>query len=469
MIRSVKQFYDLTIGRSFDTDHAYGAQCWDYFDYFCQQIGFEGSRACSATGYAGDIWMLRDTLGYDYSKAFDYVTNPAEFKSGDWVFWSKHVALYYTGMEVGQNQPDPYVTEKSMNWNGILGAMRWRGWQDSAVQYGRSTITLNGRSYELWRMSGRDQIGVLSPGLNKTATLPDMDADGISVEAKATGANYFQMREDIPDQPYGTTYGDISAPISGVYQSLPNQDSTLFYDLTTGEFGDCSGVVINSSHNVFSPSMVWPNSKGHWEYATMVGLSHTDLKSWYTFVIRFADGYAVGIAQQESTPQEIADDFSATDMVNIAFLDGGGSAQAAFWNGTRMDYVRDENRACASAIAIYRVPEQPAVIIDDGAQNQTHTDETEKDEDQPMPAVTPQEPAQITPTEGWKDPDDGKITVYDRIVALLAVKSIITVVCLALFAFLVVHEKITQDQFMTVFSVVIAFYFGTTYAKGGGK
>lgn len=53
----------------------------------------------------------------------------------------------------------------------------------------------------------------------------------------------------------------------------------------------------------------------------------------------------------------------------------------------------------------------------------------------------------------------------DRLNNLLTVKSIVTVVMTAVFAFLAVTGKVTADQFMTIFSVIIAFYYGTQHEK----
>ena len=50
--------------------------------------------------------------------------------------------------------------------------------------------------------------------------------------------------------------------------------------------------------------------------------------------------------------------------------------------------------------------------------------------------------------------------IIKRIANLLSVKSIVTITLTAVFAYLAVTNKIAQD-FMTVYSVVIAFYFGT--------
>ena len=48
-----------------------------------------------------------------------------------------------------------------------------------------------------------------------------------------------------------------------------------------------------------------------------------------------------------------------------------------------------------------------------------------------------------------------------RLNNLLCVKSIVTIVLTAVFAYLSITGKISGHDFLTVFSVVIAFYFGT--------
>lgn len=66
-------------------------------------------------------------------------------------------------------------------------------------------------------------------------------------------------------------------------------------------------------------------------------------------------------------------------------------------------------------------------------------------------------------------------TILKRLGALLSVKSLVTLVLTGVFAFLAVTGNIQQD-FMTVYAVVIAFYFGTQSQKlqdtidgGGGE
>ena len=52
-----------------------------------------------------------------------------------------------------------------------------------------------------------------------------------------------------------------------------------------------------------------------------------------------------------------------------------------------------------------------------------------------------------------------------RLAGLLSVKSMVTVTLTAVFAALALTGRVSADQYMTVFSVVIAFYFGTQTGK----
>ena len=53
----------------------------------------------------------------------------------------------------------------------------------------------------------------------------------------------------------------------------------------------------------------------------------------------------------------------------------------------------------------------------------------------------------------------------NKLAKLIDVKSIITLVLTAVFAALSLTGKLSAEQFQTVFTTVIAFYFGTQYQK----
>lgn len=62
--------------------------------------------------------------------------------------------------------------------------------------------------------------------------------------------------------------------------------------------------------------------------------------------------------------------------------------------------------------------------------------------------------------------------IIKRLAALLSVKSLVTLILTRVFAFMACTNQISQD-FMTIYAVIIAFYFGTQSQKlqdtiGGG-
>ena len=64
-----------------------------------------------------------------------------------------------------------------------------------------------------------------------------------------------------------------------------------------------------------------------------------------------------------------------------------------------------------------------------------------------------------------------KDIITDRLARLLCVKSLVTLALTAVFAVMALRGQVSQD-FMTVYAVIIAFYFGTqlerTTQKGSG-
>lgn len=53
----------------------------------------------------------------------------------------------------------------------------------------------------------------------------------------------------------------------------------------------------------------------------------------------------------------------------------------------------------------------------------------------------------------------------ERLSKLLTVKSIVTIALTAVFCYLSIVRVISAELFMTVFTVVVAFYFGTQTEK----
>ena len=57
----------------------------------------------------------------------------------------------------------------------------------------------------------------------------------------------------------------------------------------------------------------------------------------------------------------------------------------------------------------------------------------------------------------------------DKLAKLVSVKSIVTLVLCAAFAYLSIVGQVQAEQFLTIFTVIISFYFGTQSAKKEGE
>ena len=57
----------------------------------------------------------------------------------------------------------------------------------------------------------------------------------------------------------------------------------------------------------------------------------------------------------------------------------------------------------------------------------------------------------------------------NKIIELLKVKSIVTILLTAVFCVLAIRGEISEDKFLTIFTTVIAFYFGTKYEQNNMK
>lgn len=58
--------------------------------------------------------------------------------------------------------------------------------------------------------------------------------------------------------------------------------------------------------------------------------------------------------------------------------------------------------------------------------------------------------------------------IVKNIADLVKVKTIVTLIVVAIYAYLAVTGKITADNVMIITSMVVSFYFGTQHEKKGG-
>ena len=58
-----------------------------------------------------------------------------------------------------------------------------------------------------------------------------------------------------------------------------------------------------------------------------------------------------------------------------------------------------------------------------------------------------------------------ELTFIQRLSRLLSVKSLVTVILTIVFAYMSITGAINAEQFQTIFTVIISFYFGTQAVK----
>ena len=114
MAKSYQEFKNMVLGKAFDVDGWYGAQCWDGYAYYMQYLALKPAW-CTSTGYVQDIYTNMEHNGM--KEQCDLVYN---LQAGDIVVFPRnsvtplsHVAIFDSdagngyGNFLGQNQTSP--------------------------------------------------------------------------------------------------------------------------------------------------------------------------------------------------------------------------------------------------------------------------------------------------------------------------------------------------------------------------
>ena len=163
---SAKEFYDSHIGKSYDVDGSYGAQCVDAFKLFTlEQYGISNYNCTN--GYASGLWIYRKQKPY-----YQYFTevSTSNLQNGDWVFWNNaskecpdsHVAMYYDGKFFSQNQNGKrYFTLVNISHDGILGVLRPKIYESSQEEFINIPPTIEKRN--IYKIDTKEQFNVIKP------------------------------------------------------------------------------------------------------------------------------------------------------------------------------------------------------------------------------------------------------------------------------------------------------------------
>lgn len=134
MTKTPHDFYKEHIGKAYDIDGWYGAQCWDGAMLYSKWLGYPVFH-CGITGYVKDIWHQRKSNGIlNYYKE---VQRP--YQDGDILIWNEcpecplsHIAIFRkdngngTFIALGQNQggANGAFTQRSFSYQGVMGGFR---------------------------------------------------------------------------------------------------------------------------------------------------------------------------------------------------------------------------------------------------------------------------------------------------------------------------------------------------------
>lgn len=478
-MKTPESFVQEYNGRAIDDDGAYGVQCVDGFRVGCKYLNIPVIP--TPNNWADGYWTCLDKKGEPSPETaqwqetyFDRIERAENFRDGDWVIWptgsashpSSHIAMFYNGQEFSENQGGSRAfCLKQTKFSDALGALRPKAWQ--VLPMLDTDLTINGHKYFLVGQGTKLKPVVISPGLNKVARIRDMDVP-FYIYGKITGCNFYEAHKS--SDHYGMTYGDISAPLCGVYQSLDMQSTTMLYDLETGFHADCTGITVDADHNVFSPVLIYERGKNV-QYALMVGLDHCTYVSRYAFLIRQGDGsYALGLAGQDLSPNQIWEDLQTVPAVQqISIIDGGDSAQMMRYISRtgEIQYLNENSRPTAGCIALIGGPveDHPVPVPPQEAHTEAPQDEEKTGGEEPMEETRPQESPQIVPVEGWQDPEPETNIIVERIAALMSVKSLLTLSLTGFFGFLIINQIAVPEYFQEVYKIVILFFFGYQSGK----
>lgn len=143
-------------------------------------------------------------------------------------------------------------------------------------------------------------------------------------------------------------------------------------------------------------------------------------------------------------------------------------------------YIRETDRPIASVIVCARnpsepIPEDEPEVIPVEEELPVQFDPHEESEDTPMEDNNIEKEETVTEVikdEGWTDPEPKGSIIVERIAALLSVKSIITIALTVAFIILVINGRDLPDQFVSVYTMCLSFFFGYQFKKaesGGDK
>lgn len=108
------EFEEYTIGKCWNTDHHYGAQCWDLADLFFQNYAGRNFSTCG-TGAAKGAWNCKE---YNAGDEFELIYDAKNLQTGDWIIFSSG-EYGHVGMAMGSYN-NGYISLLGQNQGGAV-------------------------------------------------------------------------------------------------------------------------------------------------------------------------------------------------------------------------------------------------------------------------------------------------------------------------------------------------------------
>lgn len=335
-----EQFYADTVGKQIDVDgypKNQPYQCVDLFRYWGQMNSVPIPP--TPNNYADGYWYSRDELGF--AKYFDYITDPAQFTTGTWIFWargsrshpSSHVAMYYVppgsniAYEYGENQGgNAAACLKTTDFSDALGGLRWKGYETMQIEKGYHHLTYKGIEVDIIRATAASgyKLHLLSAGdPYSVQDIMEFDSDRLAIVG-AVNANYFEMSTGLHLGCEGDGW------VNGYWQAPKKAGIISYYISDLGKIGahDQADFWLSQSEvqMVCAPYSVLIHNGQNTELRSASFGSKELIKNTQTAILRIQDDWCLAIFS-ECFPSDVHAFAQEAGANELALMDSGGSTQ----------------------------------------------------------------------------------------------------------------------------------------------
>ena len=489
---SPQEFLNQYLGWGKDIDGAAGIQCVDLAKEHYRLVGVPNYRdPIGGDGYADNIWYNKERWAawYDFIPAGsfkdgDMVIFPHKARGG-WTHPYSHVCFWYGGKEFGTNQGgSPKATLINTDWSDALGALRFKGWNGEVLPYGYMELTRSGIRAKVAHTPASKGYGLHVLSAEGNTALKDITAFDSEklVKFAVMNAGYFQMASGQAD-PVDTHYGvEQDADAGNTYTQAPKQSGILaFYENRDGVCDVCNGDQYFGTpeevHFAITPYAVRIH-KGQKTFfrSTNYG-DKDDTLNTQSAAAKFDNGdWAFAVFPDKIYPRDVVTFFdNFAGVQELILMDSGGSSQLLAWNNDSMQMEKKEytGRGLPNVLVLGKLAEG--------------TPKEEEIHPQPQPVIVPIEPEPEPEPEKPADPQplpevpeiiiddreeekmDKEVTIREHIAKLIDVKSLMTFALIGTLCYLQIEGKQLDQQFMTIVTAVVTFYFSYQVKKNGDQ